>query len=158
MSDRSFRSRIGVPSICGKTVPAECIVQDAHNKLGHGPNVLQILSIIQAEFYILGVRKLILRLKKSCPDCIKLNKVSFSAVEGDMPDILKSIQPPFSYCQIDLFVQSSATTATTLPSTGSWLFSAYQVVQYIWRYWTATLFRAFLEDSGEHLLCEESYM
>ena len=89
--------------VCGKTILANCIVQDAHNKLGHGRDVLQILSTIQAEFYIPGVRKLILRLKKSCSGCIKLNKVSFSAVEGDMPDILKSVQPPFSYCQADLF-------------------------------------------------------
>ena len=50
-----------------------------------------------------GVRKLIVSLKKSCPGCIKLNKTSFSAVEGDMPDILKSIHLPFSYCQADLF-------------------------------------------------------
>ena len=69
----------------------------------HGLDVLQIFSIIQAEFYIPRVRKLILHLKKSCPGCIKLNNISFSAVEGDMPDILKSIQPPFSYCQADLF-------------------------------------------------------
>ena len=69
VSDRSFRSRIGVPLICGKTVLANCIVQDAHDKLGHGRDVLQILSIIQAEFYIPGARKLVLRLKKSCPGC-----------------------------------------------------------------------------------------
>ena len=89
--------------VCGKTIQATCIVQDAHNKLGHGRDVLQILSIIQTEFYIPGVRKIILRLKKSCPGCIKFNKASFSAFEGDMPDILKFIQRHFSHCQADLF-------------------------------------------------------
>ena len=46
---------------------------------------------------------MILRIKKSYPGCIKLNKTSFSALEGDMLDILKTIHPPFSYCQADLF-------------------------------------------------------
>ena len=34
---------------------------------------------------------------------MKLNKTSFSALEGYMPAILKSIYPPFGYCQADLF-------------------------------------------------------
>ena len=34
VSDRSFGSRIGVPLICGKTILARCIVQDAHVTLG----------------------------------------------------------------------------------------------------------------------------
>ena len=102
LSDRSFRSHIGVPLVCGKTILADCIVQDAHNKLGHGHDILQIFSTIQVEFYIPGVRKLILCLKKSCPGCVKLNKISFSEVKGELPDILKSVQPTFSYCQADL--------------------------------------------------------
>ena len=67
VSNRSFRSCIGVPLVCGKTILARCIVQDAHIKMGHGHDTLQILSTIQAEFYIPGVRKLILCIKKSCP-------------------------------------------------------------------------------------------
>ena len=49
VSDRSFRSRIGVPLICKKTILAKCILNDAH------------------------------------------------------ADVLKSIQPPFAYCQADIF-------------------------------------------------------
>ena len=37
-------------------------------------------------------------LKKSCLGCIKLNNKPFSAFEGDVPDVLKTIQPPFTYC------------------------------------------------------------
>ena len=46
---------------------------------------------------------MITALKKSCPGCIKLNKTPFAAFEADVPDVLKSIQPPFSYCQADIF-------------------------------------------------------
>ena len=72
-------------------------MQDAHDKVGHGRDVLQVLSSILAEFRITGVRNLVIKLKKSCPGCLKLNKQSFSSAEGDMPDILKTIQSPFCY-------------------------------------------------------------
>ena len=103
MSDRSFRSRIGVPLVCKKSILAKCIVRDAHSKLGHGRDVLQALSYIQSKFFIPGVRKMITDMKKSCPGCIRLNKNSFAAFEADVPDVLKSVQPPFSFCQADIF-------------------------------------------------------
>ena len=103
VSDRSFRSRIGVPLICGKTILAKCIVQDAHVTLGHGRDILQTLSYILANFYITGVRKLVTNLKKSCPACLKLVKRSFTAFEADVPDVLKTVQPPFTYAQADIF-------------------------------------------------------
>ena len=65
--------------------------------------MLQLLHNISAEYYIPGVRRQLVQLKKSCPGCVKLNKKSFSAFEDDMPDVLKTIQPPFSYCQADIF-------------------------------------------------------
>ena len=68
VSDRSFRSCIGVLLVCRKTILAKCIVQDAHDKMGHGCDNLQILSTIQAEFYIPGVRKLILSIKNPALD------------------------------------------------------------------------------------------
>ena len=71
--------------------------------LGHGWDILQVLSHIQAKFFIPGVRKMITDLKKSCPGCIKLNNKPFSAFEADIPDVLKTIQPPFTYCQADIF-------------------------------------------------------
>ena len=40
-------------------------VQDEHVTLGHGRDVLQVLSYILAEFYITGVRKLVNNLKRS---------------------------------------------------------------------------------------------
>ena len=92
VSDRSFRSRIGVPLICGKTVLARCIVQDAHAKLGHGRDILQLLHNILSEFYIPGVRKMIVQQKKSCPGCLRLNKKSFSAFEDYIQDLIKTIQ------------------------------------------------------------------
>ena len=103
VSDRSFRSRIGVPLICRKTVLAKCIVKDAHEELGHGRDVLQVLSIIQSKFFIPGVRRMVSDMKKSCPGCIRLNKKPFAAFEADVPDVLKTVQPPFSYCQADIF-------------------------------------------------------
>ena len=103
VSDRSFRSCISVPLICGKSLQAGCIMQDAHKKLGHGRDILQILSSILAEFHIPGGNKLVVQDKKTCPGCLKLNKKSFFAFEGDMPDILKTIQPPFSFCQANIF-------------------------------------------------------
>jgi len=103
VSDRSFRSRIGVPLVCKKTILAQCIVKDAHTELGHGRDVLQVLSHIQSKFFIPGVRRMITDMKKSCPGCIKLNKKPFSAFEADVPNVLKSVQPPFTYCQSDIF-------------------------------------------------------
>ena len=103
VSDRSFRSRVGVPLVCGKTVLARCIVQDAHVKLGHGRDVLQLLHNILSEFYIPGVKKLVVQMKKSCPGCTRLNRKPFSTFEDDMPDLVRTIQPPFSYCQADIF-------------------------------------------------------
>ena len=67
VSDCSFRSCIGVPLICKKTILAKCIVNDSHAELGHVRDVLQILSHIQAKFFIPGVRKMVTNLKKSCP-------------------------------------------------------------------------------------------
>jgi len=80
-----------------------CIIKDAHAELGHGRDVLQVLSHIQSKFFIPGLRKIITNQKNSCPGCIKLNKKPFSAFEADVPDVLKTVQPPFSYCQADIF-------------------------------------------------------
>ena len=102
-SDLSSRSRIGVSLICRKTILDKCIVNNAHAELGHGRDVLQVLSHIQTKFFIPGVQKMITNLKKSCPGCIKLNKKPFSAFEAEVPDVLKTIQPPFSYFQADIF-------------------------------------------------------
>ena len=66
-----------------------------YGDLGHGRDVLHVLPHIQSNFFIPGVRKMITTLKKSCPGCIKLNKIPFTAFEADVPDVLKSIQPPF---------------------------------------------------------------
>ena len=46
---------------------------------------------------------MITNLKKSCPGCIKLNKKSFTAFKADVPDVLKTVQPVFSFCQADIF-------------------------------------------------------
>ena len=74
--DRDMQSSIGALLICWKTILARCIVQDAHVTLGHGRDVLQVLSYILAEFFITGFRKLVTDLKKSCPACFKLIKKS----------------------------------------------------------------------------------
>ena len=103
VSDRSFRFCVGVPLVCRKTVLACCIVQDAHVKLGHGSDLLQLLHNILSEFYIPGVKKMIIQLKKSCPGCLRLNKKCFSAFKDNVPDLIKTIQPPFSYCQANIF-------------------------------------------------------
>ena len=71
--------------------------------MGHSRDVLQVFSHIQSNFFIPEVRKMITDLKKSCPGCVKLNKKSFTAFEADVPDVLKTIQPPFSYGQADIF-------------------------------------------------------
>ena len=65
-------------------------------------NFLQTLSYIQSKFFIPGVRKIITDMKKSCPGCIKRNKKSFTAFEADVPDVLKTVQPPFLFCQADI--------------------------------------------------------
>ena len=103
VSDRSFRSPIGVPLICGKSFLACCIVQGAQNKLGHGCDILQMLSSILTKFFIPGCRKLVIHIKKTYPGCLRLNKKPFSAFKLDMPNVLKTIQPPFSFCQADIF-------------------------------------------------------
>ena len=94
---------MGIPLVCVKTVLACCFVQDTHTKLGHGRDVLQLLHNILSEFYIPGIEKMIIQMKKSCPRCLRLNKKCFSAFEDDVPDLIKTIQPPFSYCQADIF-------------------------------------------------------
>ena len=71
--------------------------------MGHGRDVLQTLSYIQSKFFIPGARKMITDMKKTCAACIKLNKKPFSAFKADVPDVLKSVQPPFSFCQADIF-------------------------------------------------------
>ena len=103
VSDRSFRSCVGVPLILGKTILACCIVQDAHAKLGHGRDVLQLLHNILSEFYIPGAKKMIIQLKKSCPGCLRLKKKCFSTFKDNMSDLIKTIQPLFSYCQANIF-------------------------------------------------------
>ena len=100
VSDRSFRSRIVVPLVCKKTILAKCIVKDAKQ----GQDVLQVLSHIQSKFFIPGVRKIITDMKKFCPGFIKLNKKPFAAFEADIPNVLKSVQHPFCYCQFWLIM------------------------------------------------------
>ena len=46
---------------------------------------------------------MITNIKKTCPGCIKLNKKSFAAFKADVSDILKSVHPPFLFCQADIF-------------------------------------------------------
>ena len=46
---------------------------------------------------------MIVQMKKSCPGCLRLNKKCFSTFEDNVPDLIKTIQPPFSYCQADIF-------------------------------------------------------
>ena len=94
---------LGVPLICKTTILAKCIINNAHRDLGQGQDVLHIISHIQTNFFIPGVRKMITDLKKSCTGCIKLNNKPFSTFEVDVPDVLKSIQPPFTYRQADIF-------------------------------------------------------
>ena len=93
---------MGDPQICKQLIFAKCIVGDAHIKMGHGQDVLQTLCYIQSKFFIPGVRKMITNMKKTCPGCIKLNKKSFTAFEADVPDVLKTVQLPFSFCQADI--------------------------------------------------------
>ena len=102
-SDRSFRLHMGVPLICGTTVLTRCIVKDAHVKLGHSRYILQLLHNILSEFYIPGVRKMITQIKISYPGCLRLNKKSFSSFAADIPDLIKTVQPPFLCCQDDIF-------------------------------------------------------
>ena len=86
-----------------KTILAKCIVKDAHSELGHGCDVLLVLSHILSKFFIPGVRRMSTDMKKSCPGCIKLNKKPFATFEADIPNVLKTVQPPFCYCQADIF-------------------------------------------------------
>ena len=67
-------------------------MQDTHVELGHGRDILQVLS-----------HNMITDMNKACPGCIKLNKKNFTAFEADVPDVLKSVQPPFSFGQADIF-------------------------------------------------------
>ena len=46
---------------------------------------------------------MVTQMKKSCPNFLRLNKKSFSSYEAEVPEVLKSIQPPFSYTQADIF-------------------------------------------------------
>ena len=103
VSDRSFRFSIRVPLVCKKTILAKCIVKDAHTELRHGRDFLQVLSHIQSKFFIPGVRKMVTDMRKSCLGCIKINKKPFAAFKADVPNVLKSVQPPFCYCQADIF-------------------------------------------------------
>ena len=65
VSDRSFHSRIRVPLICKKTILAKCILNDAHADLGHGRDVLHVLTHIQSNFFIAGIHKMITALDVS---------------------------------------------------------------------------------------------
>ena len=152
VSDRSFRSRIGVPLICKTTILAKCIVNDAHNDLGHGRDVLQVLSHIHAKFYIPGVRTMITKLKKSCPGCIKLNKKPFSAFEADVPDVLKTIQPPFTYCQADIFGPIFAHQDGQQLKRWVLVVLCLSSPEFTWRYSTIIALKASPEASGGRLL------
>ena len=44
----------------------------------------QLLHNILSEFYIPGVKKMIIQLKKSCPGSLRLNKKCFSAFEDNV--------------------------------------------------------------------------
>ena len=139
----------GVPMICKKTILAKCIVQDAHVALGHGRDVLQVLSYIQAKFFIPGVRRMITDQKKSCPGCIKLNKKSYTAFEANVPDVLKTTQPLFSFCQVDIF-------GPILAHQGSLKLKRWVIVVLclssnasIWRSFTTTVLKVSPGGSGE---------
>ena len=73
------------------------------HKQGHGQDVLHVLSFTQSKFFIPRVCKMITDMKKSCPGCIKINKKNFTAFKANVPDVLKTVKPPFSFCQADTF-------------------------------------------------------
>jgi len=60
-------------------------VKAAHAELGHGRDVLQVLSHIKSKLFVPGVFKMITDMKKSCPGCIRLNEKPFAAFEADVP-------------------------------------------------------------------------
>ena len=60
-------------------------------------------TICQNSTYILGVKKMIIQLKISCPSCLRLNKKNVSAFKDAVPDLIKTIHPPFSYFQANIF-------------------------------------------------------
>ena len=108
-----------------------------------------MLNSILTEFYPLGVRKMVTQLKKSCPGCLKLNKKSFLSYKADMPDVLKSVQPPFSYCQADIFSPIFADNGEN--QLKHWVWSTYvpQEELYIWKCYILTTLSEYPEGSGE---------
>ena len=103
VSDRSFRARSGVPLIPSKTILAQCIIKDAHRDLGHARDYLQVLSHLTLRYFIPGARKLIYQERKKCAGCARINPKNFQAFEKDIPNNLKRMNPPFTYCQSDIF-------------------------------------------------------
>ena len=56
VSDRSFRSRIGVPLICKKTILAKCILNASHAHLGHGRAFTYLLTFRPTSSFLEFVR------------------------------------------------------------------------------------------------------
>ena len=87
-------------------------------------------------------------MKKSCPACLKLVKKSFTAFKVDVPDILKTVQPPFIYAQADIF-------GPILAIHGFQLYFVTTVVLFILNFSTPTEQRVFPGVSRELLPQEE---
>lgn len=79
------------------------IVRHGHKETGHAGRTTTIHAIRQRGYWIIGVRRVVSQILKSCVHCIRHHGAPMGQKMADLPDERTTESPPFSYCGIDCF-------------------------------------------------------
>ena len=81
----------------------ELIIQDTHEKLGHGGREY-VLSEIRQKFWVIGARPTVRRVLKQCFDCKKQSGLPCQQKMSDLPQCrVTPGEPPFTFVGVDFF-------------------------------------------------------
>ena len=79
------------------------ISQDCHRRQGHAGRTTTVHAMRALGFWVIGIRRVISSLIKTCTHCIRMYGKPMSQQMADLPEDRVSEAPPFAYCGIDCF-------------------------------------------------------
>lgn len=79
------------------------IVRRCHEETGHAGRTTTIYAIRKQGYWIIGVRRVVSQILKSCVPCIRHYGAPMGQKMADLPIERTTVSPPFSYCGIDCF-------------------------------------------------------
>jgi len=92
-------SREMIP-LSAKNPLTKLMLRDQHVIHGH-PGTSAMISIISHGHYIIGIKRELKKIARSCPVCVRVNAMPMSQRMGKLPKSRTELQPPFHMCGVD---------------------------------------------------------